>query len=402
MTKRRQPGMLDDILVVDFSQFLAGPLAALKLADFGARVIKVERPGAGDLGRSLYLSDLDINGTNTLFHAINRNKESYAANLKSPDELAKVKELVRRADVVIQNFRPGVITQYELDYESVKVFNPRVVYASISGYGEEGEWVELPGQDLLAQARSGLMWLTGDADDPPMPMGLAIADQLAANITVQGILAGIVNRAKTGAGTHVQTSLIEALLDFQFEVLTTHLNDPRRRLPERSAINNAHAYLAAPYGVYRTADGYLAVAMTPIPKLAEALACDPLRAHTDPRRWFTERDAIKRILADFLATRTTAQWLALLVPADIWAAEVLDWNGLLTSDGFKILDFVQTLTLNTGETIRTTRSPLRFDGKMQRSPRPAPDVGEHNHIIDTELTNGKLSAARPRIGGDQP
>lgn len=388
MSEKRQPGMLEDILVVDFSQFLSGPLAALKLADFGARVIKVERPGAGDLGRSLYLSDLDINGTNTLFHAINRNKESYAANLKSPDELAKVKELVRRADVVIQNFRPGVITQYGLDYESVKVFNPRVVYASISGYGEEGEWVELPGQDLLAQARSGLMWLTGDADDPPVPMGLAIADQLAANITVQGILAGIVNRTKTGAGTHVQTSLLEALLDFQFEVLTTHLNDPRHRLPERSAINNAHAYLAAPYGVYRTADGYLAVAMTPIPKLAEALGCDPLRAHTDPRRWFTERDAIKSILADFLATRTTAQWLTLLVPADIWAAEVLDWNGLLTSDGFKVLDFVQTLTLNTGETIRTTRSPLRFDGKMSRSPRPAPDVGEHNRTIDTELTTG--------------
>ena len=296
---------------------------------------------------------------------------------------------------MIQNFRPGVIARYGLDYESVRAMNPRVVYASISGYGEEGEWVGLPGQDLLAQARSGLMWLSGDAEDPPTPMGLAIADQLAANITVQGILAGLVRRAVAGVGTHVQTSLLEALLDFQFEVLTTHLNDPRRRLPERSTVNNAHAYLAAPYGVYRTTDGYLAVAMTPIPKLAEALGCEALAAHTDPRRWFTERDAIKAVLADFLATRSTAHWLSLLVPADIWAAEVLDWHRLLARDGFKILDFIQTLNLGTGETIRTTRSPLRFDGRMSRSSRPAPGVGEHNDIIDKELTTGHRAPLSP-------
>ncbi|MHB1103011.1 MAG: CaiB/BaiF CoA transferase family protein [Devosia sp.] len=381
--------LLEGLVVVDFSQFLAGPLASLKLADFGARVIKIERPGGGDLGRSLYLSDLDINGTNTLFHAINRNKESYAANLKSPEELARVKALVARADVVIQNFRPGVIAQYGLDYSGVKAINPRVVYASISGYGDEGEWVELPGQDLLAQARSGLMWLSGSAGDPPVPMGLAIADQLAANITVQGILAGLVRRAASGAGTHVQTSLIEALLDFQFEVLTTHFNDPQRRLPERSAVNNAHAYLAAPYGVYRTADGFLAVAMTPVPKLAEVLGCAALRAHGDARKWFTERDAIKATLAEFLAKGTTAHWLSLLVPADIWAAEVLDWHRLLGSAGFRALDFVQQLKLGNGETIQTTRSPLRFDGKPLRSERPAPTIGEHNAVIDNDFAIGR-------------
>jgi CoA:oxalate CoA-transferase len=389
MTAAPDQKMLEGLVVVDFSQFLAGPLAALKLADFGARVIKIERPGTGDLGRSLYLSDLDIHGTNTLFHAINRNKESYAANLKAPEELARVKALVAHADVVIQNFRPGVIAQYGLDYEGVKAINPRVVYASISGYGDEGEWVDLPGQDLLAQARSGLMWLSGSAEDPPVPMGLAIADQLAANITVQGILAGLVRRGAGGGGTHVQTSLIEALLDFQFEVLTTHFNDPRHRLPERSAVNNAHAYLAAPYGVYRTKDGFLAVAMTPVPKLADVLGCAALRVHDDPRKWFTERDAIKATLADFLAAETTAHWLSLLVPADIWAAEVLDWHKLLGSAGFKSLDFVQRLKLGNGETIETTRSPLRFDGKPLRSERPAPAIGEHNAVIDRDFAIGK-------------
>ncbi|HTM76363.1 MAG TPA: CaiB/BaiF CoA-transferase family protein, partial [Devosia sp.] len=378
-------GPLHGLVIVDFSQFLAGPLAALKLADMGARVIKIERPGSGDLGRSLYLSDLDIHGTNTLFHAINRNKQSYAANLKSPDDLAKVKALVRQADVVIQNFRPGVIAQYGLDYEGVQALNPRAVYASISGYGDKGEWVDLPGQDLLAQARSGLMWLTGSAEDPPMPMGLAIADQLAGNIAVQGILAGLLQRGVTGKGTHVQTSLIEALLDFQFEVLTTHFNDPDNRLPQRSAVNNAHAYLAAPYGVYRTQDGFLAIAMTPVPKLGQVLGCTALLQHDDPQKWFTARDAIKAELAEFLAQHSTAHWLGLLVPADIWATEVLDWDQLQATDGFKTLDFVQSLQLSNGERIQTTRSPLRFDGRTLKSERPAPNVGQHNAEIDADF-----------------
>lgn len=385
---------LDGLLVVDFSQFLAGPLAAMKLADLGAQVIKIERPGKGDLARSLYLSDLDIHGTNTLFHAINRNKLGYAADLKSPEDLARVKELIRHADVVIQNFRPGVIAQYGLDYAGVQALNPRAVYASVSGYGDTGEWVELPGQDLLAQARSGLMWLTGDAEDAPMPMGLAIADQLAGNNTVQGILAGLIQRGVTGKGCHVQTSLIEALLDFQFEVLTTHLNDPGKRLPERSAVNNAHAYLAAPYGVYRTADGYLAVAMTSVPHLGKVIGCDALSKHDDPQRWFTERDQIKAELAEFLAGQTNEHWMSLLVPADIWATEVLDWHQLQATDGFKSLDFIQTLQLRNGEQIQTTRSPLTFDGRPLKSPRPAPDVGQHNAEIDAEFLSNPPAQTR--------
>lgn len=382
---------LSGLLVVDFSQFLAGPLASLKLADMGARVIKIERPGSGDLARRLYLSDLDIHGTNTLFHAINRNKQSYAADLKSPDDLARVKKLVEQADVVIQNFRPGVIGRYGLDYDGVQALNPRAVYASVSGYGDSGEWVDLPGQDLLAQARSGLMWLTGSAEDPPVPMGLAIADQLAGNIAVQGILAGLVQRGMTGKGCHVQTSLIEALLDFQFEVLTTHLNDPRKRLPERSAVNNAHAYLAAPYGVYQTADGYLAVAMTPVPQLGAVLGCEALQQYDDPQQWFIKRDEIKAVLAQHLAGETNAHWLDLLVPADIWATEVLDWHQLQATAGFKSLDFIQSLALQNGEEIRTTRSPLKFNGNSLKSPAPAPGVGQHNAEIDAEFihTEGK-------------
>ena len=304
---------LDGLLVIDFSQFLSGPLCALKLADLGARVIKIERPGVGDLCRTLYLSDTEIGGTNSLFHAINRNKESFTADLRDEADRAMLRQLVARADVVMQNFRPGVIERQGFGYDDVRALNPGVVYGSISGYGEDGPWVDLPGQDLLAQARSGLLWLTGSAGDPPMPMGLAVADMLAGNALAQGVLAALVAQgAHRARAALVQTCLLEALLDFQFEVLTTHLNDGGR-LPQRSAVNGAHAYLGAPYGVYRTADGWLALAMTPsLERLATLMGVDGLeRWFADPPPAMRDRDAIKAIIAAAVHGQTTAHWLAL-------------------------------------------------------------------------------------------
>src|SRR6266550_1369887 len=165
---------LQGLTVLDFSVFLSGPAAALRLADLGARVIKIERPDGGDLCRQLYISNLELDGDSTLFHSINRNKESFAANLKDAKDREQVMALVRKADVLIQNFRPGVMERLGFGYEAVRKANPRIVYASITGYGTEGPWKDKPGQDLLAQALSGLMWLTG-SEGPPVPMGLAVA-----------------------------------------------------------------------------------------------------------------------------------------------------------------------------------------------------------------------------------
>ncbi|MCJ8322445.1 MAG: CoA transferase [Rhizobiales bacterium] len=380
----KNPKLLDQILVVDFSQFLAGPLAGLKLADFGAKVIKIERPEVGDLCRNLYLSDVDVNGTNTLFHAINRNKQSYSADLKNPDDLAKVKQLIKHADVVIQNFRPNVIKRLGLDYDAVKKLNPNIIYASVTGYGNTGEWHELPGQDLLAQAKSGLMWLSGDADQPPTPMGLAVADQLAGNILVQGILAALVKRSQTGQSCLVETSLIEVLLDFQFEVLTTYMNDEQNRLPQRSSINNAHAYLSAPYGVYQTKDGFIALAMMPVDGLAKIINCEQLKNHSDPKQWFSSRDAIKQILVDHFQTQTSQYWMEIFVKNDVWASEVLDWKSLFESEGFQQLNYIQDLVLGNGQTMKTTRSPLTINGQILSSTVAAPSIGEHNQQIDEE------------------
>jgi CoA:oxalate CoA-transferase len=375
---------LQGILVLDFSQFLSGSLATLRLADLGARVVKIERPGTGDLGRSLYSSDSNVQGENTLFHAINRNKESYAADLKSPSDLEKLRRLIAHADVMVQNFRPGVMERLGLGYESTSKINRRLIYGVITGYGNAEAWRDRPGQDLLAQARSGIMWLSGNEGDPPTPMALAIADMLAGHNLCEGILACLVRRGVKGSGGLVETSLIEALLDFQFEVLTTHLNDGNRP-PRRSAFRNAHAYLAAPYGVYDTADGYLALAMTHLPTLGKLLDLPELETISDAADGFRRRDPIKRMIAERLKEYTNGHWLEILNAADIWCAEVLDWPTLRATQAFQHLAMLQTLTDGRGIEILTTRSPVRLDGSVLTSERLAPRVGQHTETIQKEF-----------------
>ncbi len=376
-------GLLDGILVLDMAQFLSGPFAALRLGDLGARVIKIERPDGGDLCRRLYLTDTEIGGDSTLFHAINRGKESFAADFKNPEDLAAIRKLVAKADIVIQNFRPGVIERLGLDYETVSKINPGIVYASITGYGGDGPWRDLPGQDLLAQARSGLMWLNGDEDQGPVPFGLAVADLLAGNAIVQGLLAGLVRRGRTGKGAHVETSLLEALLDFQFEVLTTHLNDGGR-IPRRSEFRNAHAYLSAPYGVYECADGWLALAMTPLDRLGKLIGLFSIEGLA-PSEAFTARDTVKKMIANHLKERPLAHWLSILQPADIWCAEVLDWPKMMETEAFKRLDMLQTVSRLDNVAIRTTASPIRVNGVRPHCAAAAPQIGAQTESIRAEF-----------------
>jgi len=376
---------LEGITVLEFSQFLSGPVAGLRLSDLGARVIKIERPKVGDLCRNLYISDTDLEGDSTLFHAINRNKESFAANLKDPDDIKKLQKLISKADIITQNFRPGVIERIGLDYDSVKKINPKIVYGTISGYGDKGPWKDLPGQDLLAQSRSGLVWLNGNGGEAPTPMGLAAADMLAGHYLVEGILSSLVKCLKSGKGSYVETSLMEALLDFQFEVLTTYLNDGNRK-PVRSSYNNAHAYLSAPYGIYKTADGFIAIAMTPVPQLGELLKLDSITNFTDQKEWFTKRDEIKKMIGDWLIKQSTQYWLDILQPADIWCAEVLEWDKMMENDGFKVLDMLQRIKRFDGLDIETLRCPIRINGEVYKSKRAAPVVGQHTEQIIKEFS----------------
>lgn len=375
--------LLDDLLVLDFSQFLSGPSAGLRLADFGCRVIKIEKPELGDICRTLYVSDAKIDGESTIFHAINRRKESLAADLKKPEDLESIKKLIKEADIMIHNFRPGVMERIGLSYEVVKALNPRIIYAEISGYGDIGEWKHLPGQDLLIQAVSGITYLNGNQDDNPMPMGVAVADILTGVHLVQGILSVLYAREEKGVGALIQVSMMESILDFQFEGLTCFYNDGNE-LPVRGAVNSAHAYIGAPYGIYKTADSAITFAMNAVDRVGYLIGCSELTTFTDPATWFSKRDEIKAILRQYLLQRTTQEWLDILEPADIWCAPVFNYDELVQQEGYKVLEMEQEVIIKNGSLV-TTRCPIRVDGQMLLSSRGAPAIGEHTAAIRREF-----------------
>jgi CoA:oxalate CoA-transferase len=376
--------LLQDILVVDFSQFLSGPSASLRLADMGAQVIKIERPGSGDICRQLYVSDVKIEGESTIFHAINRNKQSYEVDIKDPEDLEKVKQLLTKADVMMHNFRPGVMERIGLDYESVKRINPTIIYAEVTGYGNEGPWRDLPGQDLLLQAASGLTWLSNNYDENPTPMGVAVVDIMGGTHIAQGILAALFQRGISGVGALVQVSMFESILDFQFEVLTCYYNDGNQ-LPVRSSINSGHAYVAAPYGIYKTRDGYIALAMGNILLLAQLLICEEFKNFSKKHDWFTRRDTIKKVLAEHLLGNKTQYWLDILEKADVWCAPVLDYENLVKQDGYRALNMEIVVKTSNGLSVTTTRCPIRVDGKILVSEKGAPVLGEHNQEIEHQF-----------------
>ncbi|MBX9471487.1 CaiB/BaiF CoA transferase family protein [Microcella sp.] len=383
------PLPLEGILILDFSQFLAGPMAAMRLGDLGARVIKIERPQGGDIGRSLAFAGVVEDGDTLSFHITNRNKESFAANLKDTDDLAEVRELIAHADVIIQNFRPGIMERLGLGYDDVRAINPGIVYASVSGYGASGPLKDRPGQDLLAQSISGLPWLNGSSDDPPIPVGIAIADIVTSIHTAHGVTAALLRRERTGVGGRVETSLLESMLDLQFELLSAHLTDPSVTV-KRGTRNTAHAFLQAPYGTYPTADGYLALAMTSVPDLGRLIGLDSLAQYIDPETWWTEQTAITRALADRLATRSTDHWLSILDEADVWCAPVLTLPQLVEHEGFAALNMMQAVHRQAADgsgdvEIQTTRAPVRFDGAPLTHEKGAPRIGEHNDSIRREF-----------------
>ena len=383
---------LDGILVLDFSQFLAGPVAAMRLADLGARVIKIERPGTGDIGRTLAFAGLESDGDTLSFHIMNRNKESFAADLKSGADKAEVWKLIKQADVIVQNFRPGVIERLGFGYEEVRKVNPRIVYASASGYGSTGPWKDRPGQDLLAQSISGFPWLNGSKDMPPIPVGIAVADIFTSVHIAHGVTALLLRRERTGLGGLVESSLIESMLDLQFELLSAHMFDSSVEV-NRGASNSAHAFLPAPYGLYSTSNGYIAIAMNPIPKLGELLGID-FSMFSNPESWWSSQETIMATLTEKLIHETTEHWLGILDEADVWCAPVLTLPELVSHEGFLELDMLQETkrsSLNGKEeiSITSTRSPLRFDGRTLKNTKGAPHVGEDTEKIREEFLKGE-------------
>ena len=375
---------LEGLVVLEFCQFLAGPSAGLKLADLGARVIKIERPVKGEACRQLSIKDLFVDDSSLLFHTINRNKESFAADLKNPEDLILIKKLIAKADIMTHNFRPGVMEKIGLDFSESLTINPKIIYGTITGYGNIGPWAKKPGQDLLLQSLSGLSWLSGRKSQGPVPFGLAVADLMCGNHFVQGILAALLKRAKTGKGVLVEVSLLESVLDVQFEAITSFLNDGGQ-LPQRGDVKgSAHAFLSAPYGVYQTQDGYISLAMGDLLFIGNTLGVD-LNKYADKQDWFTFRDEIRELLAEKLATQTSDHWLNLLQKEGIWCGKVLNYEELNSQSFVNELQLKQTVQNAAGKKLVTTRSPIQLDGKIITSTKAAPSVGEDNIKIHEQF-----------------
>jgi crotonobetainyl-CoA:carnitine CoA-transferase CaiB-like acyl-CoA transferase len=382
-----QVGALDGLRVLDLSQMLAGPICAMRLGDLGADVLKVEPP-SGEHNRSHGFGSVRVAGETPTFLGLNRNKRSVVLDLKQPAGLAACLELVRATDVLIQNYRVGTAERLGIGWEQLNAVNPRLVYAQISGYGEEGPLRDRPGQDLLLQALSGSMWAVGARDDPPQPGALWAADVMTGYQATVGILAALHARERTGLGQKVSVSMLGVLMDCQVQELTTYLNTGVAF--DRPARPTAHAFIPAPYGVYRTADGWMVLAMAPLPALGAVLGEPRLEAMTGEDDGVTRRDEITDILDAILATRRTAEWIELFDAHRLWAGPVSTYRELAGHPHVAAEGLVVTMEHPAGA-VRMPAPPLRLSATPPSVRRAPPALG-----ADTE------DAIREWLGWDEP
>lgn len=372
------PGALDGLVVLDATQMLAGPLAATRLGDLGADVIKLEPPGRGEFNRTHGFEDVRVAGEMTTFLAVNRNKRSLALDLKHPDARAVLLRLAPSVDVVIQNFRAGTAARLGMDGDTLRTANPRLVHCSISGYGPAGPHRDRPGQDLIVQGYSGSMFSVGADGDEPSPGALWAADVMTGYQAVIGILAALAARDRTGAGQQVEVDMLSVVLDAQAQELVTFLNTGRQ--PRRTGERTAHGSIPAPYGVYRTADGWLTLAMSPLPALGEVLDDDVLRGYGHYDDGHRHRDAVYARIRDRFSDRTTAEWIALCDRHGVWAGPVYDYAALERDPHVRATGaFVEQP--QPGGPVRTTRVPIRMSATPPSIRRGAPGLGDDSLAV---------------------
>lgn len=385
---------LAGLRVLDLSQMLAGPIAAMRLGDLGADVIKVEPTGSGEWTRSHPFANAVVGGETTALLGTNRNKRSLTVNLKDPEGLGLLFELLENADVLIQNFRVGTAERLGIGFEQLAARFPRLVYGQISGYGEDGPYRDRPGQDLLVQGVSGSMWSVGKKSDPPLPGSLWAADAMTGYQAVIGILAALRERDQTGLGQKVSVDMWSVVMDCQAQEFTTYLNCDI--LPERTDEEFAHAWCNPPYGTYETADSYIVLSQMPIDVLGEALDDDRLRAITSWTEAEKRRDEIRQILLTILPTRTTAQWLEILHAHKLWAGPVYTYADVAADPHVAARNMIVTVPHPTIGDLKLPAVPIRFSRSLADIRTAPPLLGEHTDELLTELglTDEKISDLR--------
>ncbi len=371
-------GILSGYRVLDCTIAMAGPFAAQRLGDLGADVVKVE-PVTGEWQRHVAAGGARGNRINVSFLSLNRNKRSLAIDLKSAQGKAVLLELVRTADVFLQNYRPGVAARLGVDYDSLSAVNPRLVYVSMSGYGESGPYVNWPGQDLVLQGMSGAMLSAGRAGEPPTPAGQYLVDAVAAYNAFEGALAALLHRERTGEGQLVQVNMLDAITTLQMQELSVFTVAHKPQI--RSSEAHAHVYIRAPYGAFSTKDGYITIAFPPLKKLGELIGEPSFLEMDDETDSWSRRDEIFARTRERLIARTTAEWLDVFRRNDIWAGPVYSYADLV--DDPQILHngtFVEYDHPTEGH-VKTPGFPIRFSRTPGEVYRGAPLTGEHTREV---------------------
>lgn len=371
---------LDHITIIDLSHLLQGPFATQLLADMGANVIKVERPGQGDLFRTLTFNNRWVGGKESPnYLAWNRNKRSLALDLKSPDAKTILYKIAETADVVVQNFRPGVLARLGFSYEDFKRVNPRIIYCSGSGYGESGPYLDRPGQDMLIQGLTGVAAATGRGDGPPVPVGSGFSDQVGAMNMVYGILTALLWRERSGKGQEVKVNLMSAMLAHQGQEMLTAMNFNTDFQRPKSGIG--HPGMDAPFGVYPTSDGWVTIAMSPYRKLVNVLGDETLLSYDDPKLLFEKRDEIWEKLAARTKLWTTADLIRAMLAVDIWCGEVKTHLQAMTDPQVEHLGAITHYDHPTAGRVKVVAPAVVMSETPATIERHAPLVGEHSREV---------------------
>jgi crotonobetainyl-CoA:carnitine CoA-transferase CaiB-like acyl-CoA transferase len=393
-------GALDDILVLDLSRVLAGPYATQLLGDLGARIIKVEQPGAGDETRA-WGPPFTPGGQSAYFIAANRNKESVTLNLKHPAGRAALRGLARRADVLIENFKAGALAAMGLGYEQLRAERPDLIYCSITGYGQDGPYASRPGYDTVIQAQGGLMSVTGPADGEPTKVGVAVVDITAGLYAATSILAALHHRARSGEGQQIDIALFDVQLSWLANVGSAYLVSGR----PPSRYGNAHATIV-PYQPFPAADGSVMVAVGndgQFARLCAALrrpgwAADP-RYATNPAR-VASRDSLVPAIAAITATRPVAHWVEVLLAADVPCGPVNDIPAALADPQAVARAMVQELDDASGERLRLVGPAPKLSATPASVRSAPPRLGEHTEAVLRELLGyDEARIAELRAGG---
>ena len=376
-------GPLKGLVVADFSQLAQGPFATQMLSDMGAEVVKIE-PVTGDWMRHYSYGNLYPEGESISFVSFNRNKRSIALNLKDPEQKKAAIEIIRKSDILIENFRPGVMERLGLSFEEMRTLNPRLVYCSSSGYGDSGPYVKRPGQDLMAQSISGSAALNGKKGDIPMATAVGQADLLTSLFIVQSVLAAIYYREKTGKGQKIEANLLNSAIGFHVQEVTAFLHKGSN--PERSESGIPNPWLGAPYGIYHTKDGYLSVGMNPVRKLARAMNFEKYDSEEfESNNIIENRDTIRRDLEEVFRQRTTGEWLDRLLAYDIWCSQVNTFKEMVEDPQVKYNEMILEYDHPTIGPVKTTGFPVSFSDTPQQVSRPAPLLNEHAEEVLKEF-----------------